>query len=335
MLFALGVVFVGAAAYPGAAYAVVGNWTAPRLALDASETWGGGERYLSVPYAGDSPAQTLDLYVPDAETPPPLLVLIHGGGFIANDARSRQTQFLYRYFRDRGFACASLNYRLAQEAPFPAALSDCKAAIRFLRANAEKYGYDASKVGVWGESAGGYLAVMCAVTGDGDFSDVTFLGEDAAGPVSGKVDALVDFYGHVENTGEASDWKALGIPEVVVRIANGWAYGDVLDGYEDVTSYWFRRNVSEMTEEELAPRGPQWYVENGQLDGLRVLILHGDCDITVPWLQSERLAETLAGVLGEDAVRCRLVKGAGHASDSLFTEERLDEVRAFLRRALS
>ena len=57
-------------------------------------------------------------------------------------------------------ACASVNYRLAQEAAFPAAVEDCKAAVRYLRANADKYGYNADQITVFGESAGGYTDII-------------------------------------------------------------------------------------------------------------------------------------------------------------------------------
>ena len=93
------------------------NLTSPTLKLDESTDWAGGRTWEHLAYASDSEAQYVDLYVPDTpEQPAPLFVLIHGGGFIANDAQSRQAQFLYRYFRDHGFACASVNYRLSAEA---------------------------------------------------------------------------------------------------------------------------------------------------------------------------------------------------------------------------
>ncbi len=87
-----------------------------------AEHWAGGREMLHIPYAADSASQYLDLYLPDQEGKLPLLILVHGGGFILGDSQSRQTQWMYRYFRKHGFACASVNYRLAQEAPWPAAV---------------------------------------------------------------------------------------------------------------------------------------------------------------------------------------------------------------------
>ena len=335
-LTALALTAVSTAVWPRAAYAVLKNWTASTLSLEASTVWTGGKQYMGVPYALDSDSQYLDLYVPDPAdgAPPKLFVLIHGGGFIAGDARTRQVQFMVQYFRNRGYACASVNYRLAQEAAFPAGLADCKAAIRFLRAHADEYGYDAGKIAVWGESAGGYLAVMCAVTNDAEFADVPFVGQEDAGTVSARVDALADWYGHIDNAGDGADWKALGIPAPVIALANSWASGEILQGYENVESFWLRKNLSAMTAEELALCDPHAYIRENDLSGLSAWILHGDCDITVPYLHSERLAAALSGKLGREAVRYRLIPGMGHASDPLYSGELLGELRDFLDRAM-
>jgi acetyl esterase/lipase len=237
---------------------------------------------------------------------------------------------MYRHFRDRGYACASVNYRLAQEEPFPGAVCDCKAAIRYLRAHADEYGYDASRIAVFGESAGGYLAIMCAVTNDGQFNDVAFVGQDQLGDVSAHVDVLVDYYGHVDNDTGEEDWAELGIPAPVLAVANSWASPDLLMGYEDFESAWFRRNVSEMTPEERAYYDPHTYVEENDLSGLSAWIIHGDADITVPYLHSTRLYDELAAKLGEDRVSLTIVPGMGHASDKLYSDEVLAQIEAFL-----
>ena len=332
--------------YRRAVRAVWCNLTSPKLKMDETAEWAGGDTYLHVPYAADSESQYLDLYVPrqayaDQEAGsgtgslPKLYVIIHGGGFISNDSQSRQAQLMYRYFRDQGYACASINYRLAQEAPFPGALSDCKAAIRFLRTHAGTYGYSAEEIAVFGESAGGYLAVMCAVTDDTQFSDVRFIGEEAADPVSAKVDVLVDYYGHIDNESADADWRALGIPKLVRDIANAWVSGSVLQGYENVESFWIRKNISEMTEEEKTQYNPHAWIDRNQPKELEAWIIHGDADITVPYLHSVRLAEHLSGVLGDGHVVLNLVSGAGHAGEQMYNSETLGTLKAFLDEHLS
>ncbi len=108
------------------------------MKLDESTEWDGGNSYEKLQYSEVSENDYLDLYVPDSDEPMPMIVMVHGGGFVFNVSQSRQAQLMYRYFRDHGYACASINYRLAQEAAFPAGVEDVKSAIRFLRANAEK-----------------------------------------------------------------------------------------------------------------------------------------------------------------------------------------------------
>jgi acetyl esterase/lipase len=114
-------------------------------------------------------AMTLDLYRPKpGGAPKPLVVWVHGGGWNRGDARTSGAFTDWpRVLADlaaRGFVVASVNYRLSGEAKFPAQIQDVKAAIRFLRANAGRYGIDPARVYAWGGSAGGHLAALAAVT---------------------------------------------------------------------------------------------------------------------------------------------------------------------------
>jgi acetyl esterase/lipase len=105
----------------------------------------------------------LDLYWhPKAGEPEPLVVWIHGGAWMSGD-KSWMPPVLY--LLGNGFAMASIDYRLSQEALFPAQIEDCKAAIRWLRANAAHYNFDPDRVGAWGESAGGHLAALLGTAG--------------------------------------------------------------------------------------------------------------------------------------------------------------------------
>ena len=119
-------------------------------------------RHLDVVYAVVQQGQLkrelkLDLFIPkQAEKPMPLVVWIHGGAWQAGDKRPCASLFM----TEHGFAAAGIGYRLYPEAIFPAQIHDCKAAIRYLRANADRYGIDPNAIGVWGASAGGHLAAM-------------------------------------------------------------------------------------------------------------------------------------------------------------------------------
>jgi len=153
----------------------------------------------NVIYATQSPNQRLDLYMPKGVVKPPLVVWIHGGGFVFGDEdimKFDEAAKLLEVFIKNGMAVASVNYRLAQESPFPAAGVDTKRAIRFLRANASKYGYDPKRFATGGDSAGGYLAVMAAVTGDksSPFDDAT----DPNRKTSAAVSVVLDLFGNVD-----------------------------------------------------------------------------------------------------------------------------------------
>ena len=143
-----------------------------------------------VAYASVSDAEKLDLYLPrDAEAGVPLVVEIHGGAFRMGDRTMGVDQI--RALVSAGYAVAALDYRLSGEAGFPAAVQDVKAAVRFLRANATRYGLDPRRYGAFGGSAGGYLAVMLGVTGSSARFDDPELGNPGE---SSAVQAVVSWF---------------------------------------------------------------------------------------------------------------------------------------------
>ena len=155
--------------------------------------------FENVTYATQSPSQHLDLYMPKGVVKPPLLVWTHGGGFVIGNEdimKYDEAAKLLEVFIKNGIAVASVNYRLSQEAIFPAAGVDTKRAIRLLRANASKYGYDPKKFAVGGDSAGGYLALMAAITGDqsSPFDDAT----DPNRKTSAAVSVVMDVFGNAD-----------------------------------------------------------------------------------------------------------------------------------------
>ncbi len=322
-----------ALAFPKAADVIWHNATAFDLPMN-TEPWAGGQELLRIPYAEDSSSQYLDLYLPEGEEKPPLFVLVHGGGFVFGDSQTRQTQWMYRYFRDHGYSCATVNYRLAQEAAYPAAVEDVKAAVRFLRANAESYGYDAERIAIWGESAGGYLAAMAAVTRDDEFDGVRYIGQGES-PVSAKVSVLVDYYGVIDFGDMTQDYRAEGIPAWLPQIANSGMRVPEMEGYQRIEDFFIRRDTASLTQQELAQYNPRSYVPNLQPGDLKVIIVHGDIDITVPMLHSKRLEEAFASQLGGDSVFALYPHGCKHADDRLYTDEILKTVQAQMERFLS
>ena len=117
----------------------------------------------------------LDLHVPLSatdESPVPVVVWIHGGAWMFGSRELLPAEWapgsVAQLLVDAGIAVASIDYRHAREAPFPAQLHDVKAAIRYLRVFAPQLGLDRDRIGVWGESAGGHLAALSALVTDPD-----------------------------------------------------------------------------------------------------------------------------------------------------------------------
>jgi acetyl esterase/lipase len=149
-----------------------------------------------VAYLGPERTEKLDLYRPAevaAGQKLPGIVIIHGGGFTGGDKGAAREQNIGTNLAQQGYVCASINYLLAAEGKpsWPQNLHDCKQAVRFLRANAEKYHIDPQRMGVIGGSAGGHLAAMVGLTGPDAGLDPS--GADAE--LSCRVQAVVAMYG--------------------------------------------------------------------------------------------------------------------------------------------
>ena len=130
----------------------------------------------------------LDLYLPDREGPHPVIVWVHGGAWRAGSKKSMPLDELVNI----GYAVASVDYRLSPVAPFPAQVHDIKSAIRFLRANAEKYGLKTKNIAIAGSSAGGHLAALVGVTNGSEYHEGN-VGEYL--DQSSDVAAIIDMYG--------------------------------------------------------------------------------------------------------------------------------------------
>lgn len=228
------------------------------------------------------PRQRLDLYVPAQGGAHPLVIVIHGGAFMAGDKRGENV----KQFLKADYAVASLNYRLSGDALFPAAVEDCKSAVRWLRVNAAKYDLDAGRFGAWGSSAGGNLAAMLGTTGETNLFDV---GENLN--VSSRVQAVADWFGPTDFL-QMDDH----------RIPNGMTH----DAANSPESRYVGGPIQE-NKDKVAQANPITFITARTPP---FLIAHGDGDPLVPHHQSVLLEAALkkAGV----PVTLYTVKGAGH-----------------------
>ncbi|MCB9954169.1 MAG: alpha/beta hydrolase [Planctomycetaceae bacterium] len=139
----------------------------------------------------------LNLYAPKERSEPlPGIIMIHGGAWKAG--RKEDYAFYGRKLASKGYVVASIDYRLSQEAVFPAAIQDCKCAVRWMRANAKDLGVNPEVIGVGGGSAGGHLAMMV-----GYCQNVPeFEGDGGHANVSSNVQCVVNLYGPYDLTTE-------------------------------------------------------------------------------------------------------------------------------------
>lgn len=222
----------------------------------------------------------LDLYRPDGKVARPLVIYLHGGSW--TEGSKRATGHFSNFpgvlagLAQRGFVVASLDYRLSGEARYPAALNDVKAAIRFLRANAKRYGIDPKRVAVWGASAGAHLAALAAYTGDDlDFETPGMANAEQ----SDRVQAFVGWYGPYELGSMFR--QSVSSPGSAAQNAGPL-------GFFGCTAQGCPPGVIEQA-------SPVTHVDAGDPP---TLLIHGTDDATVPAEQSRKLHERLqaAGV---------------------------------------
>jgi acetyl esterase/lipase len=231
----------------------------------------------------------LDLYLPEkASAPLPVVVWIHGGGWAAGSKSGGPGVRLV----PKGYAVASIDYRLSGEAVFPAQIEDCKAAVRWLRANAARYSLDPRRFAAWGSSAGGHLVALLGTSGEVKDLEGTLGNLDQ----SSRVQAVIDFFGPTDIL--QMDAQAARNPGVISKIKH--------DDPRSPESRLIGGAIKE-NREKAARTNPIAYVTP---DDPPFLIMHGDQDPLVPLEQSRILYEALRAA-GVDAT-FHVVKGGGH-----------------------
>ena len=296
LLVALGLALLGCGS--DAEPATEPDTTEPRGADDTAPNGPPPPALSGQPYTTPaSPSQVLDLWLPETTSTDeavPLVVFIHGGGWVEGDrsqAASKVPTLL-----DRGYAVASLDYRLADEAVFPAAVQDAKAAVRWLRAHASEHGIDPDAIAVWGESAGGHLAAMVGVTGDqATIFDDPSLGEP---DTSSAVQAVVDWFGPV-------DLLQMQQQELDHGVCDDPYDHDADDSYE---SKWLGESLQQDVDVAELADPIRWLPTAGALPPFS--IAHGDRDCTVDIGQSLLLVTALE--LDGQHPQVITLSGAGH-----------------------
>lgn len=248
-----------------------------------------------------SARQKLDLYLPKerGEKNLPVVLWIHGGGWLKGSKDKCKAAFL----ATKGFAVASVGYRLTDEVQWPGQIDDLYAAVRWLRINGEEHQLDADLIGAWGSSAGGHLA---ALLGTRDFTGLE--------EVSSRVQAVCDWFGPTD---------LLTMPPNMVSETRTLEQVSQSNGAKLLGS-----TVLEVPE---AARDTSAFYQVDKNDP-PFLIMHGSVDPGVPLEQSQKFHDALqkAGVESELVI----IEGAGHGGPEFNTYEVEKKVRAFFTKHL-
>ncbi|MGZ0169782.1 MAG: alpha/beta hydrolase fold domain-containing protein [Planctomycetales bacterium] len=252
----------------------------------------------------DDVSLKLDLYQPVGAESPPLIVWVHGGAWQAGSKDSMPLEALVK----RGYTIASVDYRLSPVAKFPAQVHDCKAAIRFLRAKAKQYGYDASKIGIAGSSAGGHLVAEIGVTNGHPKLEGT-IGEHLE--QSSSVQAIVDYYGSTNflTILKQSTPHGLSVRVPALQLLLG--------------------SQPEEKPELAKLASPVFHVDRKDPP---LLMIHGDYDPQVPINQSHELHGRYKDF--ELTARLEVIHGGAHGGPRFYDETRINLVEDFLTKHL-
>ncbi|MCQ2492370.1 MAG: alpha/beta hydrolase [Lachnospiraceae bacterium] len=260
---------------------------------------------LDLQYADQSPNQILDVWYPDeGEGPYPCVILFHGGGFGTGHKRSFYISSMAMPVT-QGYAVATVEYRLYNEAIWPAQLIDSKAAVRYLRAHAEELNLDPDKFAVWGNSAGGCGTQLLALTGDNEELDDLSVGEQA----SSKVQAAIAWY----SVNEFVSCEQYTVDTTAMREASGSATGMVpkdARGKDSALTKVLGFNPL-YHPEKAVKASPLSYVTP---DCPPMLLQHGKADLIVDYHQSVYMYERIKQECGEGRARLDLFDGEPHGS---------------------
>ncbi len=216
----------------------------------------------------------LDLYRPSGGGGPyPAVVFIHGGGWRSGQRGQLSRQAMY--LATRGYVCACIEYRLSGEASFPAAIEDCKCAVRWMRAVGTKnYRVDPERIAVSGSSAGGHLALLTGASGG---------------------------VAELEGSGGWSEYSSR------VQLVAAFNPACEFAGYENESILAFLGGTRAQVPDQYRMATPATWLDRSDPP---MLLLHGDADTIVPYVQAQRFVEALraAGVEAELYTE----KGAGH-----------------------
>jgi len=271
------------------------------LLMGTANTFSAGKVIKDIEFAKvGGQSLKLDLYLPAKQKNAALVIWIHGGGW----RNGTKEKCFITWLPEHGYAMASISYRLSNIAKFPAQLHDCKGAVRWLRANAKKYGYDPDKFYVAGASAGGHLTALMATTSGHEKLEGTTGGNLKQ---SSAVQGAIDYYG-------ATDFILRSKTQPSRANEKGSVVYDLLGGgaHEKI---------------EAAKLASACY--HISKDDVPLLVFHGTMDKTVLIDQSQAIDRKYrkAGL----SVEFHAIEGASHGGNVFYSGENAKRLLTFLK----
>lgn len=262
-------------------------------------------RFCDILYGESSAEQSMDIFLPgppSAGGPWPVIVLVHGGGWTSGGRRDLSISSIFKAV-SQGYALATVDYRLAPGAIWPAQIHDVKAAIRYLRRHGGELGLDTRKIVLWGNSAGAHIAQLAAATPTpGDLEDLSM----GAPEQSSRVDGLISWYGASDLYRQDEDMDT--------------AFGGVSTRH----TFTMEANPCQLLgcviRENRAVADAASVIHHITADYVPALIQHGTADRVISYLQSVRLHQTIRSACGPGRSILELIDGAIHG-DIVFKDD--------------
>jgi len=268
---------------------------------------------LDIPYM-ENGKQTLDLYYPDGEGPFPLIIVVHGGGWISGYKRSKFMGPMIKPI-EHGFAVACISYTLAMEKPFPQAIYDIKTAIRFFKANGSSLNCLSNQMFLWGESAGAHLVSLTGCT----LEDESLVDRQAGwANENHHVQGVISHYGVYDFLSVDHQLAASGFPV-------DWPMTD-----EDSMASWFVGQPILLDLDKTKQCNPMSYVHQCQIP---FYLRHGLKDSLVPWQQTEQFASALQKQ--GSRVDVAYLEEAVHTDIAFFTDQEIQKIVDFCKQVLA
>jgi len=261
---------------------------------------------------GEDPLQSLDIYLPnDGDGPFPVVIFAHGGGWSGGDKRDVQVVPFIGGLK-RGYAVISLNYRLIPNIRYPENLFDIKAAMRWIKQNAETYHLDPSRTALCGASAGAHLIMMAAFTQGQPAFDVTTNAESC------RVLAVVEQFGPTDFLKFHRHYDESGYPRASIPGATSAL--DIMLGVKA----------------ESIPNIARYYnpIDNVHPGIPPVLLQHGRHDPIIPYQQAVELYEKINAVAGDGMAELDISEEFLHADPGYAADESVTRIFGFLDRVM-